>query len=103
MKLEIFTVTTKLREIDKTRLEIVQTDLTRLFSGLTIIPKCLGFWLNDTEHRIEKDNIEIWLIYTKDLTFKIRKEKFLKLLTEIKDITQQKEQAYSIDNTIKFL
>lgn len=101
MKLEIFVVTTKLKEIGKAELEMWRTDLTKLFNGITIIPNCSGLWLNDNK-QIEKDNLEIWLIYTTKEQYFINETVFLLTLRAIKSLTQQKTQAYAIDNTIKF-
>jgi len=139
MKIEIFVVLTKAVEledkimqygIDKSKsakdildvnteikaitdaLESEKQNLTKLFDGLTIIPNCCGYWLNENG-KIEHDYVETWIIYVNDdLTEKLEYETVLRKdieqklkdsLTRIKKATQQKSQAYSGDNKIYFI
>jgi len=140
MKIEIFVVNTEIVKlndkimqygIDKTKtakdilildierktiidsLHAEKLCLTKLFNGLTVIPNCCGYWLNDNNGKIENDFVETWIIYVNDdLTEKLEYETVLRKdieqklkdsLTRIKKATQQKSQAYSVDNKIYFI
>lgn len=109
MRIEIFVVRSE--KENKDRLGIAKGALIRLFGGLTVIPKCQGYWLNENKE-IEADSVEIWLIYadfpeadTKaNAIFKQTKmNAFLSILELIKDATRQKSQAYALNDKIYFL
>jgi len=112
MKIEIFVCTTKLvhdlsymtyeEKQNLEALEITKVKLIKLFSGLTITPNQKGFWLNEKQE-IETDNVETWLIYTSTKEYSKLRLDLDNILAEIKRITAQQTQAYTIDNEIKFI
>lgn len=119
MKIEIFVVKTEIiKNVGKKfirledKLDSEKQNLTKIFGGMTIIPNCHGYWLNDND-KVEKDFVETWIIYVNDnLTEKLEYETVLRKdieeelkesLKRIKIATQQKTQAYAIDNKIYFI
>ena len=109
MRIEIFVVLSA--KPNKPELEIAKRALIRLFGGLTIIPNCKGFWLNKNG-KIEKDLVEIWLVYAdfpqiKEEADRIHVESKMQALTKvlslIKQATHQKSQAYALNNKIYFI
>jgi len=130
MEIKIFVVKTKLENQKETKigkfhgkpkfysipenkllehLEVEKRELARLFGGLTVIPNCSGLF--DSEIGLESDKVEIWLIYankTERLEYqtvlpKDLETSLLYILKLIKGITDQKSQAYAIDNEIHFI
>jgi len=113
MEIKIFVVTSKLKNaMDKSLLDIAKTEVIKLFKGLTVIPECLGYWINE-KGLTDSDAVETWLIYVeKALTEKLEYEtvlkmdveqQFAKILKAIKTVTQQSSQAFAIDNEINFI
>lgn len=109
MRIEIFVVKTKIEQIQKPyweheayrQLRKAKQALIELFGGFTEIKNTKGYWRN-RKGAIEKDKVEIWLIYT-DLD-KLTFETDLKaILTYIKDATEQRWQAYTINDKIYYV
>jgi len=61
LRIEIFVV--KTAKPDFYELQEAKRSLIKLFGGITVIPNCLGYWLNPQNGKIERDLVEIWLIY----------------------------------------
>ena len=109
MQIEIFVVKTELNALfaktDKTLYETklsslnqIRKNLICIYEGLTQIEGNKGFWINENG-KIEFDNVDIWQIFTKSLH-----ERELRANLELlKKITNQKTQAFAIDNEISFL
>jgi len=105
LRIEIFVVETKILHdrllsgnIKGLRcLEEQKIHLIKLFGGLTEIENLKGYWIN-SKGKIESDNTNIWIIYTKQC-----EEELLNILLRIKEITRQKSQAYTINNEIYFI
>jgi len=109
LRIEIFVVRSE--KENKDNLGIAKGALIRLFGGLTIIPNCVGYWLNENKE-IEADSVEIWLIYAdfpeadteSNAIFKrTTMNTFLTILELIKEATRQKSQAYALNNKIYFI
>jgi len=77
------------------QLEIIKSEITHEFGGLTIIPNCKGYWEDSTQ--FYKDNGEIWLIYTASKDCLAIIEAYAK---RIKNLTYQKAQAFGIDGKL---
>jgi hypothetical protein len=114
MEIKIFVVKTEI-ENNKKALEYLESqkrNLIRLFNGLTETTNQKGYWINEKGF-IETDKVETWQIYVnQNLTEKLEYETVLNknteislnyILFQIKQITQQKTQAYAIDNEICFI
>jgi hypothetical protein len=109
MEIKIFVITTEMEKIRdgynklalKLSLNDRKTDLIRLFGGLTEIEELKGYWLND-KGIIETDNVIMWLIYKDNedysLIFQLRE-----ILAQIKTLTMQKSQAYTVNNDMFLL
>lgn len=110
MKIEIFVVKTEIEKLEQAKRENAllwlnsrKETIINLFSGLTVVSDCVGYWLNDKKE-IEKDNVEIWIIYTeKALDSGFYLSTLTHLLKSIKRITKQQSQAYAIDNKMFFV
>jgi len=99
MKIEIFVV--QIENDTLKRLDKVKETLIKLFGGLTIIPKCHGYWKNQNGN-IETDSVEIWQIYTQKV--KIATLQSLMVILEIiKSATAQKTLAYTVNNEIHLI
>jgi hypothetical protein len=107
MEIKVFVVKTELENNPslttngKLNIEVLaelKQQLIKLFDGLTEIKNCAGYWVNN-KGLIESDKISLWLIYTdKDeysLIFQLRE-----ILSEIKALTMQKTQVYTINNNL---
>lgn len=100
MRNEIYVVTT---ELDKKQraigeiasLEVIKSEIVHEFGGLTIIPNCKGYWEEPT--KFYEDNVEIWLILSSSTDTREIIEAFAK---RIKNLTYQKQQAFSIDGKL---
>ncbi|RLI97820.1 MAG: hypothetical protein DRP00_03390 [Candidatus Aenigmatarchaeota archaeon] len=110
LRIEIFVV--KTTKPDFYELQEAKRSLIKLFGGLTVIPKALGYWLNPQTGTIERDLVEIWLVYAdlpepKEEADRIHVESqlntLMRILSLIKKATHQKSQAYAIDNKIHFI
>jgi len=116
MELKVFVVETELKKLNGEqsikayfKLLKLQTDLIKLFNGLTELKNVVGYWIND-KGLIESDNVSLWLIYT-DKTELINNEsvllwdvwnKFTLIIEEIKALTMQKTQMYTVNEKAKF-
>ena len=116
MEIKVFIVETELKTFsEKDKLLKLQTDLIKLFGGLTELKNAVGYWIND-KGLIESDKISVWLIYT-DKTEIINAiseteketvllwgiwQKFISIIEEIKALTMQKSQLYTINEKAKF-
>lgn len=84
------------------KLEKVKKRLIKLFGGLTV-SKSLneGYWMNE-KGEIEKDCVKVWeiLINSKEDLVKNEK-KFKEVIEDIKAITQQKSQLYTVNESVK--
>jgi hypothetical protein len=107
MRIEIYIVKTEIEKLSKnlqyelnTILEAKKKELIEMFTGLTEIPNCKGFWLD--KDKLEIDKVSIWLIYTnKSIEPEVNPE-FYDILTKLRLLTKQKVLAYTIDNNILF-
>lgn len=109
MRIEIFVVLTEIEQIQEPHFEHIAREqlrnakeaLIRLFGGITEIRGCFGAW-QDEGGRIHSDKVDLWLFYTSK-----PESAFLKypkaILASIKDATDQKSQAYTINNEIAFI
>jgi len=110
MKIEIFIVKTEIEKLEQSERENAllwlnsrKETLINLFSGLTVVPDCLGYWVNE-KREIETDKVEIWLIYTdKALNSGFYFATLTHLLKSIKRITKQQSQAYAINEKMLFV
>jgi len=109
VKVEIFVVRSE--KEDKWLLEMAKELLIEAFGGLTIIPNCKGFWLEDTQPnqtiktkkpKICEDSVEIWLIYT-DSPKHYAEYNAKRLSAMIKEATVQKSQLYVINDKPYFI
>jgi len=113
MEIKIFVVKTEIEHNEKalTLLNAEKINLVNLFNGLTIIPNCLGYWINE-KGIIETDKVEIWLIdvqkdlieitaheYTKTEVIFLKMpiaRKFYQILSNIQKATYQKCQYHTL-------
>jgi len=101
VKIEIFVVETKIKALELPQnLLRCKYDLIRLFNGLTEID-FRGYWINK-KGNIEPDFGKLWVIYT-DKPELSEDNRFKAILLEIKALTQQKSQAYTINDEIRLL
>jgi len=110
LRIEIFVV--KTAKPDFYELQEAKRSLIKLFGGITVIPNCLGYWLNPQNGKIERDLVEIWLIYAdfpeiKEEADRIHVESqmqtLMRILSLIKKATHQKSQAYALNDKIYFI
>ena len=110
LRIEIFVV--KTAKPDFYELQEAKRSLIKLFGGITIIPNCEGYWLNPQTGVIERDLVELWLVYAdlpepKEEADRIHVESklntLMRILSLIKKATHQKSQAYAINNQIHFI
>ena len=98
MRIEIYLVET-LKPNQKS-LQKLKGALIKLFGGLSELP-FKGYWKNEIG-KICEDKGKIWLIYT-DLGKASFNFSLKSICNSIKIITQQKSQAYAINNEMYFI
>ena len=98
MQIKIYVVTTKLNS-ENSKLIKPQNTLIKLFSGLTETKNLKGFWINGD--KVDKDRVIIWEILTTTKDFNKNKKEFLKAINDIKEVTKQKSQLYTINKSVK--
>jgi hypothetical protein len=110
MEIKIFVVKTELEnnpslttngKLNIEALAELKQQLIKLFGGLTEIKNCAGYWLND-KGTIESDKVNLWLINAEKNNYALI-ILLREILIEMKTLTVQKTQAYTIDNNIFFL
>lgn len=84
-------------------IEYLAKMVSEYFGGCTIIPNCLGYWIN-SEKQLVKDKITIIEAYTTEnsLTFDQIQIFLIHLASYIKRRLKQESVAYCIDNNIYF-
>lgn len=114
-QIEIYVVKTKIdpknamflptRDIlEQKNLELleIRCDLIKLFGGCTILPTERGYWFNPKSKAIEGDKIEIWRFLTSESKLKPLERHILEIrLAEIKAITEQTSQLYTINPDVE--
>lgn len=75
-------------------------ELTKTFSGLTIIPNCHGMWLDPETNQMIHDSITIIEIYTEDDLEYHKSKVFFKVVSQIKKHYNQKCVAYAKNDNI---
>jgi len=93
VRIQIFVVKTE--KPNAQVLEHLRKTLVKMFKGLSIIPSVRGYWVND-KGKEEKDKVEIWEIYTKNIGY--NHEEFTDIMKQIKTVTKQSVQAVGINN-----
>lgn len=89
-------------KINRLSLNHMKKALIDIFGGITISDETkTGFWKNQ-KGQIEKDSVRIWEILVEKYEFEKFKE-LRKILHEIKRITKQKCQLYTINNEPYYL
>lgn len=98
MKIEIFVVRSD--KENSIRLEFAKQDLIAEFEGLTIFPNLKGYWLKREKDKCPEicaENVETWLIYTRNLN--IGQAKYLfRQIGVIKQATRQSVQLFSLND-----
>ena len=77
-------------------LDTFKISLCKIFSGLTEYQNVKGYWL-DSHNKLITDNVTIWEIYTYANTLK-DSIRFSEIMQNIKAVTVQQAQYYTIDN-----
>lgn len=75
------------------QLEELKTEVCLKFGGFTIIPNCVGYWVN-AQHKIEKDIVEIWQIVNHGI---FTEAQIRSISEKLKRICAQKEQLFTIN------
>ena len=101
LKIEIFVVTTELKEklCSLNKLEELKVELCKEFGGLTVIPNCKGYWMDND--KLINDDVEIWTIYTNSEYGVYGKINAYSL--QIKAICNQKTQLFALDGHVYFI
>ena len=105
MEIKVFVVETEIQHntYNKALLFEKKIDLIRLFGGLTEVKDIKGYWIDNETNNIETDTGKIWLIYSEKGYEKNIFDKMRKILVEIKHITKQKVQMYTIGTEPHFI
>jgi hypothetical protein len=98
---EIYVVTSQLSKTEPTEeLEELKGKLCEKYGGLTVIPNCTGYWLNDNKI-LEYDNVEIWVIFTNSSV--ITAKEFIEYGEQLKQICNQKSQMITVNGNPYFV
>lgn len=78
------------------QLEEIKLKLIEEYGGLTVIPNCIGYWL-DQNRKLETDKVEIWIILKKTEDLENEFAIIEDYAKKIKLITKQKSQLFQIN------
>ena len=82
-------------------LNTTKLKLAKLFGGLSEYPNIKGYWVSPKNELIA-DNVTVWEIYT-DKTTLVHSNVFIEIVKEIRAISAQLSQLYTIDNKTHFV
>ncbi len=108
VKIELYVVTTE--NPDAQQLEQLKVELCKEFGGLTVIPNCEGYWLDDPRRfqdgkfgvkpKMEKDSVQIWVILSSTV---ITSSVIMKYIERLKQICSQKVQLFVVNGMPYFV
>jgi hypothetical protein len=96
MRIELYVVTTENPDVEQ--LEQVKVQLSKEFGGLTVVPNCKGYWVDN--EKLYVDCTEIWIILSSTV---ITPSSIMKYAEQLKKICSQKSQLFSVNNQPYFV
>jgi hypothetical protein len=83
-------------------LETIKKEIIHEYSGLTVLPNCFGYWL-DQNGKLETDKVDLWIILKKTGDIENEFAIIEDFAKKIKLLTKQKSQLFQINENPYFV